>query len=420
VARSAPVVLGVGHGNWPCRLKHTQYTHTLKTFNKLNLTFTHSFLLPNFNMQKNNNNPSKRKPRARRNKPTLIQSQADNLLGYLPRKTRPRRSTARASLAGFTEQRISAPVATTSVMAGNTSTASSPFVLHRKEYIGDVLGSTTFAITKFSINPGLSTTFPWLSQIAPSFEEFETLQIAFHYEPMSATSATGVIALAFDYDAADATPTSKQTCLEYADNVRVAPWVPCTLVLKTVDLRKRGALFTRTGTVANTDIKTYDLGNVYVATQGQANSNAIGEFWISYTFSLRVPEQSNYIVNQSAAITSGGTVSNVAFLGTTPTVTGGLGVTATGGATLTFNSPGQYLVSIYVTGTALYTTELPVLTGTATSTLVFSLANSTTSMVVDIVVDCTGYGQTLIVTYYSSSSVGASTTRIAAYAYALM
>jgi hypothetical protein len=370
-------------------------------------------------MQKNNNNPSKRKPRARRNKPTMIQSQADNLLGYLPRKKPARRSIARASLAGFTEQRISAPVATTSVMAGNTSSASSPFVLHRKEYIGDILGSTTFAITKFSINPGLITTFPWVSTIAPSFEEYDTLQIAFHYEPMSATSATGVIVIAFDYDAADTAPTSKQTCLEYADNVRVAPWVPCTLALKTVDLRKRGALFTRTGTVANTDIKTYDLGNVYVATQGQANSNAIGEFWISYTFSLRVPEQSNYIVNQSVAITGGGTISNNAYLGTTPTVTGGLSLTALG-ATLTFNTPGQYLVSIYATGGSFSTANLPVLTGTVTSTLVFSLANSTTSMVVDIVVNCTGYGQTLIVTYYSGTSVTGSTTRISDYAYALM
>jgi len=315
---------------------------------------------------------------------------------------------------GRRPKRIEAPVATTSIMSSNVSTMfpSGPFPLRRKEYVADIAGSTTFAVTKFSVNPALTSTFPWGGNIAPNFEEYESLLVAFHYEPESSSSNTGAVIIAFDYDASDATPTTKQQMLTFSDNVRAAPWVPITLVLKVSDLRKRGRLYTRTGTVANTDIKTYDLGNVFVGVSGNVSSATIGEFWISYHFPLHTPQSNNLAIIQSANVSSGGgSVSTTKFFGVTPTIAGGLNVTASSN-TLTFNTDGQYLVQLQLNGT---TPQPPTITGTATSTDVTNCSSSTANITIFTVV-VTSPGQTLILTDGGSAAVTSSNARIAPYA----
>jgi len=322
--------------------------------------------------------------------------------------------------APFADRRIDAPVASTSIMRGNTSTNAVPFPLRRKEYVADIAGSVAFTATKFSLNPGLSATFPWGAGIAPSFEEYDSVTVALHYEPESASSATGTVILAFDFDAADATPTTKQEALTFADNVRAAPWVPATLVLKTVDLRKRGPLYVRTGTVASTDIKTYDLGNAYVCTSGQVGTTTIGEFWISYHFNLRVPQPTNLSAQFSAKfVGAGGSIADTTYLGTTPTKTGLLDVTGTG-KTITWNSPGQFLMTIQLGGTTLTSTD-PTITGTATTTSEGPCADTGgTFGTYCFIVNVTAVGQTTILDFNPSSvTVTSSTVRIGAYAYAL-
>jgi hypothetical protein len=150
-----------------------------------------------------------------------------------------------------------------------------------------------FANTRFAVNPGITATFPWGSGIAPNYEEYECKSISFVYEPESSSTATGAVILSFDYDALNAAPSTKQAALEISDSIRSAPWVPSRLTLKTVDLQKRGTLFTRTSAVANSDLKTYDLGNINVSTMGQATTAIVGEFWIEYHFVLRIPQPSS-------------------------------------------------------------------------------------------------------------------------------
>jgi len=324
----------------------------------------------------------------------------------------PRRA---ANVLTFSERRIEAPVASSSVMRSNTSSSAAPFPLRRKEYIGDIPGSVAFAATKFSVNPGLSQTYPWGSGIAPSFEEYESMLVAFHYEPEQSSSATGTVILVFDYDAADPTPTDKATALTYSDNVRSAPWVPCTLVLKVSDLRKRGRLFTRTGAVANTDIKTYDLGNVYVCTQGQANSNTVGEFWISYHHPLHTPQKSLSIFSQNATIVTSAISKATYFTG--GTIAGSLPVTATG-MTVTFPIPGQWILVLGLAGTGLAQPSVGAGTSTAVVTLGFNGAAGTTGTAV-FSVQTFASGQTLIITDGGSTTVTSTYVTIAPCAYAI-
>jgi hypothetical protein len=276
------------------------------------------------------------------------------------RRAQASRNAQRARPMQTSSGRVAAPLALGSAMSGNQGTPSNvSFPLRRKEYVADVAGSVTFATTAYSLNPGLSSPFQWGSSIAPSFEEYDSLTVAFHYEPMDSANSTGAVIISFDYDAVDAAPVDKTEALTYSDNVRVQPWVPAVLVLKKSDLQKRGRLYTRTGTIASTDIKTYDLGNVYVSTVGQADTDIIGEFWISYHFNLVTPQKPSPPGTYIAASTG---VTKAAPFGTAQTVTGTTPITI-GSTTLTFKQPGYFLLNFLVVGTGLTATAATISTG---------------------------------------------------------
>jgi len=305
-------------------------------------------------------------------------------------------------------------------MRGNQGTSSASFPISRKEYIGDVAGSVAFATTQYSLNPGLIATFPWCGQIAPNFEEYDTLQIELCYEPESASTATGTVIISFDYDALDAAPTTKQQALEFADSVRVAPWAPASLVLKTQDLRKRGRLYTRSGAVpSGADAKTYDLGNVFVSTQGQASTANVGEFWIRYRFLLATPQlNSGIALALSAKVTGSGSVTKTSVFGTAATISGGIAVTASGN-TLTFSAPGQYLATFYEAGTGIATGGADAFSGTATVVAGTQLVNAaSTAGEGNYTINVTAGGQTVVMTSLSTT-VTAYSVSLSTYASSL-
>ncbi len=365
------------------------------------------------------NAPSRRASRAKRTPKGSTPFSAPHLFAgaRAPRARRQRSSPL--------VKRIDAPVATTSVVHGNTGPAGRTFSLVRREFVADVSGSVAFTATSFSVNPGLVATFPGGGQLAPSWEEYEVNSISFCYDPESASSATGSVILGFDYDALDSAPTTKQEILEFADSLRAAPWVPCRLSLKAGDLRKRGTLYTRTGPVANSDLKTYDLGNLFVATVGQSGSSVIGELWIEYNFTLRTPQLPKATSSSiTSSLISGSSPSPTSVFGSSGTVTGSSLATAAVN-TLTFSTAGQYLVSMSVTGgNTAGTGTGPVLTGsTATYTAVGGGSNfsgsSWTSASFDYIVTATA-GQTMVFNWSTiASTLTASSTRITQYTYSL-
>lgn len=167
-------------------------------------------------------------------------------------------------------------------------------VLEEDEYISDVYGSVNFATTGFAVNPGQSAVFPWGSKISQLFEEYDFQSLEFYVTSevsgYATQGQTGVVILSFDYDAADPAPTTKQQV--EATNPHTIPCLPSTSVINlSVDCantRSTDAKYVRPGALpANTDIKTYDIGNLYVSTQGQANNSAFGELHVRYRCQLK-------------------------------------------------------------------------------------------------------------------------------------
>ncbi len=233
-------------------------------------------------------------------------------------------------------------------------------VRHR-EYVADIAGSIAYAVTTYALNPGLSASFPWLSQLANLFESYQFNRLVFQYRTQAATSATGKALLSVDWDAADSAPQNKAQQLQERTKMDDAAWKNFDLPCDLADLRKFGVQrFTRSGTLAsNLDIKTYDIGQLFVGTQGEANANAIGELWVEYDIELITPQNSQAAVSGSSAkVTASGSVSKTNLFGNAPVVSSSIGLTASGN-TLVFSQTGTYLVDILRAGTTLVALPVP-------------------------------------------------------------
>jgi len=233
-------------------------------------------------------------------------------------------------------------------------------ITHR-EYLGEVAGSTTFAATSYPINPGLGSSFPWLSGIANSYEKYRIKSMTYEYVNIAATSERGRITLAIDYDVLDVVPTNKVDLFQLAGASEGPIWEPLKISVK-----PSSVLYTRNGTLSNVDLKTYDAGRFIAAISNSNDTSIKGELFVTYEIELQLPQPAKCPGSQIA-----GTIAS--WNGATPflncTTTGPLSGFSNTSTTLSFAMPGTYHISFIVTGTG--TTAAPTLTASGGGELTY-------------------------------------------------
>jgi hypothetical protein len=198
------------------------------------------------------------------------------------------------------------------------------------------------------MNPGMVSTFPWLSGVAQRYDKYRFRKLDFKYETQTATTTVGTVMLVPDYDAADPAPSSKITALSYEDCARGEAWTKFASRMNMENLRALPQYYIRSAALAaSLDIKTYDTGNMWLCTASEANNNVIGELWVEYEVELIAPSLallgaasagvSGQIINSTSAVTS------AALFGATTVSTGSSLVTIAGDV-MTFTLPGLYSV----------------------------------------------------------------------------
>lgn len=287
---------------------------------------------------------------------------------------------SRAPQKGGMSSKSSAPVATSrkvktsrpSVTSGKNGDVR---VCHR-EYVQDINGSGVFSVNSFSINPGLKGLFPWLSQIASRYESYRFNSLQFHLNTLAPTSSVGSVILAVDYDAADVAPVSKVQSMSYASSVRGAPWQDLDWSGAVDDLHKAKSNYVRMSVSlpAGLDIKTYDVGNLHVIRQGQANTNAISELYVSYDITLMTPQLETGDLG-SLAISAADDLDGTHLFGTAPVLDPDSSVAVrfdASGAILTFDTDFTGLWTCKVMGDTIAT--LAAAGSTCTVTSIFNSA----------------------------------------------
>ncbi len=177
-----------------------------------------------------------------------------------------------------------------------TATNDSCRVVHR-ELLGNVSGAASAAFTvssTFALNPGISATFPWLSNIAQNWETYHFSKLRFCYYTRTGSNTAGSVIMAPDYDAADAAPATEQTVSSYEDIQEDAPWKDICCTLRVPAMHPMGSKkFIRTGALAvNQDIKMYDVGNFYVCVVDSGGAVPWGKVWVEYDVTFHTPQLS--------------------------------------------------------------------------------------------------------------------------------
>jgi hypothetical protein len=267
----------------------------------------------------------KRKPKGKKNILQMINYQPPGVpKGYAPVAVNTRARTRRARITG---------------MSGGV-------VVKHREYIGEVVGNTTFAAQSYQVQPGLSQSFPWLAGIANNFEKYRIRSLKLEYVNVSATSERGRITLAYDKDPLDEDPVGKVDLFAYEGAEEGSVWSPLSLTIPC----KNEELFTRSGTVTGTDLKTYDFGRLVVGASNTSDTQTVGELFLSYEIELITPQPTKCpsLYRSFSGVTIG-----APFTGTT-VLNRGTFPAEISGETITFLTAGTFLVSVlFSAGTGL-------------------------------------------------------------------
>lgn len=170
-------------------------------------------------------------------------------------------------------------------------------VVHR-EFISDIIGSTTFNIQSYRINPGIVSTFPWLAAIAENYEQYVIQGMIFEYKTTCATAvsstntALGTVVMATQYNSLSPAFTSKQQMENYEFSQSS---VPSASILHAIECDPQQ---TQCGGIFNVadqpstpgDIRLYDIGRFNIATVGMQAAATIGELWVSYKICFLKPK----------------------------------------------------------------------------------------------------------------------------------
>jgi len=148
------------------------------------------------------------------------------------------------------------------------------------------------------LNPGCSQTFPWLSTLAKSYEEYEFKGLVFHYIPTSGSAVSGTnpalgsIMLQSTYRASDSTPASKTEMMnEYYGCESVPSESFCHPIECDPKENPFNVKYVRSGPVpAGDSILLYDTGTTFLASQGcPAANEGMGDLWVTYEVVFRKP-----------------------------------------------------------------------------------------------------------------------------------
>lgn len=216
---------------------------------------------------------------------------------------------------------------------------SESITLRHREYIADISSATTFTTAQYDINPGLTTTFPYLSTIASCFQEYKFNGLVFEFKTTSSdalnstNTALGTVILAAQYRA-DAVPfVNKQQMLNEMWSADSKP--SCSFFLPIECDPAENPLkvqYVRTGPVpSGQDAKLYDLAQVTAAAVGSQAAAVVGELWATYDVTLMKPQlTANVGISSKSAIWEGLNPANSTPLGTEWLTYDNLGLSLTG------------------------------------------------------------------------------------------
>jgi len=184
------------------------------------------------------------------------------------------------------------------------------FVVRHTEYLDDLTPHPQFYMADtnvYSLNPGLSGNFPWLSSLASNFEQYRFKSLSFRYMSRVGSNTTGTVYMSTQLNPADAPFSDKQEMYSYTGTTSGMVWSSDrhNCLLRRSDPYKK--YFVRTGTPpAGTDIQLYDQGVFSWAIISSASSSTVmGELLVDYEVEFYNPKRDPDLGSLGAVLATG-------------------------------------------------------------------------------------------------------------------
>lgn len=249
-------------------------------------------------MKKKQSKPRKQRkqqPKTRSRSGFVRMAEGPTLGSLLQQVAKTGLSMAAKSIIGFGDYKVSS---NTVAGSGSIPTFGDDSIrVRRKEYLGDIISSVLYQTAVYPINPGVSTTFPWLSVLAQNFEEYEIHGLVFSFISTSAVAlstsdpALGKVMMATEYNV-DAQPFDSARAMMttlFSNYGKPSDSLDHAIECK----RSAGItrnLLVRSGPVPPAAAKQlYDLGNFQISTEGMQTASNIGGLWVTYDVTFRKP-----------------------------------------------------------------------------------------------------------------------------------
>jgi len=164
------------------------------------------------------------------------------------------------------------------------------FRVRNREFVTEVTttGSGAYNLElAMAVQPAISSSFPWLAQVAVNHQRYKFHSLKFTYVPSCGTNTAGRVAMAYAIDPLDTLPEDQQTLYQYPDQTDSALWSEMTFTVPANHLKQ---LFTREMLVPGSDLKTYDNGVLFLATYGAESTLNVGSLFVEYDVELINPQ----------------------------------------------------------------------------------------------------------------------------------
>lgn len=183
--------------------------------------------------------------------------------------------------------------------------------VHQTEVIGRVSANSTwfpgwndkYSVATFPINPANPKTFPWLSYIARLYDKYRFYGLRFIYVNSVSTQTEGNLMMSLDYDTLDAAPANLIEASQLA-KYKVSPlYCPCDFSIPVNHPGNSNWLYTfdLSATTNTVDLKTYNLGNVFLSLDGvPQDGKDYGYLAVEYDVELL---DKNPVINVFASLT---------------------------------------------------------------------------------------------------------------------
>lgn len=288
--------------------------------------------------------------------------------------------------------------------------------IKHEEFVANIIGSTAFSCRTFALNPGLRSTFPWLAKTAGGFERYKVKRLHLKFTPILGSDSPGRVWLAGRHDSAEAAPVLKTQLTTLPNTVAQQIWTES----RWSGSKMEKMHYVRSGVQANTDVKTYDCGVLYVGTDFCASDTAvIGELSVEYEIELYNPcsPVAPCVLFSADSTTGQGGSSMFGTSGATAVGVGPYVLTADG-THIRFLTPGNYHLSFWYQGTGIDYPDFSFAEPDSVTLIVNETfaKTGTTIVVLNVGVECTEPGQILNCTSGSTTITNVRCTVCEGYA----